>query len=165
MSKTRLFLVLISIAVAGAFSTVRADEVPVCEYLWGVTPQICSTAFESSQAASSNRCELRESPTWGKNMWNVDTDTDSWTPFFKDYLEKFKAQSSPEGCACHLKFKCRESHRRNLDNTGIIHFFEERQWHHCDNILPSNIKRLAVDGNGVLLLSGFCARTPMDSLY
>ncbi len=54
----RFFLTLISLAMIGMFSVyleeVQADEIPICEYLWGTTPQHCKWAFEGSPAGNGS---------------------------------------------------------------------------------------------------------------
>ncbi|MCY4050556.1 MAG: hypothetical protein OXF60_03570 [Gammaproteobacteria bacterium] len=153
MLKTkRLFLSLMALALIGMFSAysgkVQADKIPLCEYLWGITPQNCKYAFQASHAGNGGgwrpRCFIYDNMKWNRYMVKVDTEL--LTSAGESWLQKLKEKFNKDDvCACEINFRCEKT-----QFVGGIGGHYESTWieHKCDNITINEIRSLIADTNG-----------------
>ncbi len=147
----QFFLAFMSLVIIGMFSAYpeegQADEIPICEYLWGVTPQHCKWAFQSSHAGNGGgwrpRCFIYDDMRW--NQYMLDVDTDLITPQGEAWLERLKTATSPEHCACDIRFRCEKD-----GFSGGIGGYHTSEWirHECKTITIGEIRKLTADTKG-----------------
>ncbi len=137
---------LLMLGVAHTPDAARAEGVPLCQYLWGVTPQqACGNAFRSTGFNSMfwMHQEFAGHPKWFKYMLTVNPDT--VTLHAEAYYAGLKERLSVEDCKCEMSFSCRRTVQGILGEVGGSRWDTRHYIYKCD-LSVRDIRKLTVRG-------------------
>ncbi len=89
-------------------SSVRAEQIPICEYLLGDARWGCGLNFAQSEAGQTRACDIKHGagfPRWTDNS-QIIIDTDTLTEAGQQWLNKMKPIAK-KTCQCDIRLTCK----------------------------------------------------------